>query len=270
MDWILKPTLAEVVSNADVQHLITDDNYRAEQKVDGVRLMIHCHEGKVVGVNRRGEVTNMPVSVGWAFTSFDGEWAFDGELIKDTFWIFDMPRALDVISTQTPYSDRRELLEELWPNLEMPTSVRLLPSLTNGEAKIAAAKRVLESGGEGMMLKRCNAVYSPGKRTRNILKWKFVKDVDCFVMAVGIDGKQNFSIGVVDDETGESIEVSTVSALTGDGPKIQLGDVVTVRYLYASADNRLVQPTKPQLRPDKLPRECLLSQLSYVNKEVLI
>jgi ATP-dependent DNA ligase len=47
-----------------------------------------------------------------------------------------------------------------------------------------------------------------------------------------------------------------------------VGSVVTVRYLYATADDRLYQAKYPVLRTDKEPKECTMDQLVYTNKAV--
>lgn len=267
-DWIIQPALADSADDQTAIRHLSSDEWRCEQKVDGVRLLVHVHQGKVVGINRKGVITLMPPEVANAFVWFDGEWVFDGELVKNTYWVFDMPRALDLVTPSVPYGDRRSLLEQVWDGFEMPACVSLLPSLQDSVSKIKATSALREAGGEGVMLKRTAAPYSPGRRTKDVLKYKFVKDVDCIVMQLGLEGKQNFSVGLVDEETGEIIEVATVSALTGDGPRVEIGNVVTVRYLYASDDRRLVQPTLPRLRDDKSPGECVMGQLKFTTKEV--
>lgn len=272
-DWLVQPALAEPVdSDGQALLLLSKEGWHAEQKLDGVRLLIHVHEGKIIGINRKGAITLIPDKVADAFAWFDGEWVLDGELVKNTYWVFDLVRAMDVVTPAMPYTNRRDVLEQLWPQLLMPDCVQLLRSAREPEDRAALALDLKEARCEGVMLKNGAAPYRAGKRTKDTRKWKYVNDVDCIVMATGIDGKQNLSVGLVVPETGEIIEVATVTALAGDGMKAQVGDVVTVKCLYASEDNRLVQPTKPMLRDDKSPKECLFSQLESIktNKDVLV
>ena len=75
----------------------------------------------------------------------------------------------------------------------------------------------------------------------------------------GINGKDNLLLGVYRD--GEMVEVGKVSALTGDGPRVSIGDVVTVKVLYASAAGKLYLPVTPHLRTDKSRTDCGYEQI---------
>jgi len=109
---------------------------------------------------------------------------------------------------------------------------------------------------EGVVLHEDTRVY----------KYKFVKQVDCFVTGVGLDGKNNLSLSVYNDE-GKEVNVGRISALTGDGKHVTMGDVVQVNCLYATKSLRLYQPTKPIIRKDKLPQECGIQQLKVIVKD---
>lgn len=271
-EWVVRPTLSTPATQAEIERII-GKGWHAEQKIDGERLLVHVHDGKVVPINRSGQTSRSQAGLKEAleaFVWFDGEWCFDGELIGGVYYVFDMPRALQDLFG-LPYSDRRGVLENLWKGLNMPENVKLLPSYTDLTECLGLVERVLNNKGEGIIFKKGAAGYQPGKRTRDSLKWKFVKDIDAVVMETGKDGKSNMVVGLCHDETGEMIEIADVTALAGDGARVETGDVVQVRFLYVSNDNRLVQPTLPRIRTDKTPKECLYSQLDEfkTSKEVL-
>jgi hypothetical protein len=113
-----------------------------------------------------------------------------------------------------------------------------------------------------------SGTYQEGTRSRDVLKWKRVKDLDAVVIDRNRGGKSNFILGLY-NEDGEMVEIGAVSALTGDGPRIEVGSVVSVSYLYCSDDGQLVQPVMPRLRTSKDAWECVTSQLQYTNKELL-
>lgn len=270
-DWLIAPALADTTSTERAVRLLSDPAWLATQKGDGVRLLIICHEGKVYGVNRRGSLVTVPAKIAEPFRHMEGSWAFDGELISNRYYIFDMPRALDLVGLDTPHSTRRKALEDLFPKVGFPDCVQLLPSYSDTEDKLVLAQRLLESNREGVVLKRASSSYVPGKRTSDWLKLKFTKDIDCIVVDKGVDGKSNLALGLM-REDGVVKEIAHASALTGDGMSVGVGDVVTVQFLYVSDDDHLVQPTKPRLRADKKPSECGWDQLEHykVNKEILL
>jgi len=118
---------------------------------------------------------------------------------------------------------------------------------------------------EGLIFRQLDAPYREG-RSKDLIKIKFRHTVDCVVTDLRRDKKANMALGLFDDS--QLVEVAECTALAGDKNRIRIGDVVEVTYLYASADNRLVQPTKPVIRTDKFARECTLDQLVYPNKSV--
>lgn len=270
--WLVSPTLAEPLeSEGEALSLLHKDGWHAEQKLNGVRLVVHVHEGKVIGANRKGTITIIPPKVAEAFLWFDGEWVLDGELVQGTFWVFDLVRAMSVVDLKMPCTNRRDILEELWPKLDMPESVRLLRSERDAQDKINLALGVKEAHGEGLMFKDGSAPYVPGKRTRSTRKWKFWESVDCIVLETWREGKQSMSVGLVDHQTGEIVDVGSVAMTPTNLAKVEHGDIVEVKYLYVENmdEPRLYQPAFLHKREDKSMDECLLSQLKVTSRGVL-
>lgn len=272
-DWLVFPTLADpVASDSLALTILQREDWHAEQKLDGVRLLVHIHDDEVIGVNRKGKITPIPKVVKDAFALIDGEWVFDGELIKGVYWIFDLVRAHDLVTEQTPYSDRRSILEILWPDLQMPASVRLLPSYTDPVECLELAQRLKENDCEGVMLKRGSATYKQGpQRDRNIRKWKFWESVDCIITELWREGKQSMAVALF-DEDGAPVDIGSVTMTPANLAKAKVGQVAEVKYLYVDSpeDPRLYQPAFLRFRDDKDPEECLTTQLKYTNKEVQV
>lgn len=272
---ILRPILAESLS--DLRRLpeyAANDQWLFEQKIDGHRLMVHVDDGKANPVNRAGEPKSTMVTRA-ILAEFErlttGCWAFDGEIVGSTFWIFDMPLACDMVEPSTPYITRRQVLDCFFPGwAPNPAIIRLLPYASEHKAKLELAARLLREGCEGLILKDRDFTYVSGKRSRSLLKAKFVHDIDCEVVELRRGGKDNIVVACYDD-TGRQIELGEVTALAGDGATIKVGDVVCVKYAYAVDPRRprLVQPTLPRIRDDKKGEECLLSQIHFTNKGVM-
>lgn len=265
----LKPMLAESIRPQELADYITDDRFAFEPKLDGHRLLVNITDGNVRFLNRRGESYShsTPRLVAGTLAGVAGRWVLDGELVTGVLYCFDVLVADGVAVTGEAQQTRRVLLEELLGRVG-DESVRLCPSVVSPSAKLELVRFLIDRDGEGVIVKRRDAAYLPGKRTRHLLKAKFEKEADCVVVAVGTDGKDNLTLGLFDQ--GQLVEVGRCTALAGDGARVRPGDVVTVKYLgvYDMAKPRLSQPTLPRLRTDKRPDECLLSQLRPLKRRM--
>ncbi len=269
-DWLVVPMLAEpIASDSLALQILQREDWHKEQKLDGVRLLIHIHDGEVIGVNRKGVVTMVPKAVKDAFAAFDGEWVFDGELIKGVYWIFDLVRAHSLVTPVSEYTDRRNTLDFLWPSLQMPSAVRLLPSYTDPIEGMELAQQLKAHNAEGMIFKRGNAPYI-SQRTQKMRKWKFWESVDCIVTELWREGKQSMGVCLF-DEDGSPVDIGSVTMTPANLGKVKQFDVVEVKYLYVDdpKEPRLYQPSFLRIRDDKDAEECLTSQLKYTNKTVM-
>lgn len=257
----MKPQLAR--STNVVEPYLSSENWGMQQKVDGVRTILEC-DLSVSGLNRRGDPIEVPENVSEALSGVSG-WTFDGEMLKDVYYIFDLLAVPSGPITHWPLIKRYELLNKLTPKLKEP--IHLLPLWI--EDKTIRLSELRKSRAEGVIFKRLNAEYIGGK-TAFFLKHKFINELDCVVLAKNVNDKENISLGVWDGK--DFIEVGKCSALVGDGPSLEINDVVTISCLYVTNSNRLFHATLPRLRNDKLPEECSIGQLDEcrVNKLVAI
>jgi bifunctional non-homologous end joining protein LigD len=188
-----------------------DAGWGVEVKWDGIRAIAYCRPGRVQLQTRNlngvsvqyPEVRRISRALGAHDAVLDGELvAFDEngrpsferlqQRIHNTdenvirrrmkthpvvYVIFDLLYLDGEDLTCEPYTRRRELLE----GLELTGEAWQTPGYSIGQAKelLAASK---EQGLEGVMLKRLDSVYSPGKRTGTWLK---VKNVSRQEMVVG-------------------------------------------------------------------------------------
>jgi bifunctional non-homologous end joining protein LigD len=188
-----------------------DGSWAVEVKWDGVRALAYCQPGRVHLQTRNlndvsaqyPEVKRLTRALGSHDAVLDGELvAFDEngkpsferlqQRIHNTdpnvvrrrmeshpvvYVIFDLLYLDGTDLTCEPYSRRRELLEGLGLSGESWQT----PGHSVGHAKelLAASK---EQGLEGVMLKRLDSVYAPGKRTG---AWLKVKNVSRQEMVIG-------------------------------------------------------------------------------------
>jgi len=136
----------------------------------------------------------------------------DGEIIGETLIAFD---ALDIDGdlTATAYSNRLARLLDLlqaWDNgifgEPMPPRVSVLPCPTwfTTEEKTAGYAQEFDRRGEGVVFRKADAPYRPG-RCRQNYKLKFTKTLTALVTAIHIDkkgrpdpSKQNAALALLD------------------------------------------------------------------------
>lgn len=260
----IRPMLAEVADPATdyVQH----GSWILEEKLDGVRLMLHVENGRAAAINRRGEQTELPASIAADLAVIaGGHFVFDGELIGKELWLFDLVVAGELITTATPFATRRKALETVFAAWA-PVNIRLVASASTPEAKTELMARVVEAGGEGVMAKRINGLYQSGKRTDVVRKIKFWKTADVVVTEINRDGKTNAVVAVYDGD--ELVEIGSVSRHGRRKNGAKVGDVLEVKYLYCTDPDRprLYQPAIMRVRHDKVATECSIDQLEYTTK----
>lgn len=263
----MKPMLA--TPGGDSAHLLcNNDDWIASVKMDGHRLIVVIEGKKVTFLSRTGKPLPVSDELKCAFNfltdiSLDARRiVIDGEYMpkEGRYYVFDLPELTGFVSPETPLDTRLSLIPTLLNG--HPDCIEILPTWETTKDKIDAVGRIKARGGEGLVFKKRSSRYQPNRRSKAWVKLKFVHDVDCVVVDANRNGKTNWALAVNDGT--KWVEVGEVSGLTGDKDLIQIGDVVKVTCLYASEDNRLVQPVSPQRREDKSPLECTLDQLDSI------
>ena len=114
------------------------------------------------------------------------------------------------------------------------------------------------NGGEGIILKRTDAPYSPGKRTFDLMKIKEEVTLDLVVIGMAIgEGKYADTLGslIVSDKSGNHHNVSGMSDPERfdwwDCPAKIIGKVVEVKAMKKLKDGTLREPRFKAVRFDK-------------------
>lgn len=254
-----KPT---EVNKLQLEELLNDDDYVMSQKHDGHRVIIST--APVSAYSKHGERRDIPRRLARAMETVDRHYVFDGELIGSSYLVFDLIEIPQGDIRTRSWEVRQTLLEAIAPAL--PAPVRRVLQFDSPLDKREIFDKCVKSGVEGVIFAKRHAIYRGGKKNRNLLKYKFIKQVDCVVTDKGLDGKDNLELSVY-DEDGTLVEVGRVSALQGDGPKVQINDVVTINCLYATKDLRVFHPNTPRIRTDKPATDCTIDQLQVIIKQ---
>jgi bifunctional non-homologous end joining protein LigD len=295
-----------------------EETYGFEVKWDGIRTVLFCDHGHLYlqGRNfsdftpRYPEVRELARELGARRLVLDGEVvAFDDEgrpsferlqarmhLASDsavrrrmrdtpvTYVIFDLLYLEGHSTMPLPYEDRRQVLEAL----ELEGPAWRTPAYHRGEGT-ALLKATRELGIEGVVAKRLDSPYEPGRRTSGWIKVKNVclQDVVIGGWTPGEGGRSSslgaLAVGVMDDgrlvyvgKVGTGFTERTLAMLGRelgplrrpdspfDGRQPPKGTVFVEPRLVASVEFRewtksgtLRAPSFKGLRPDKDPQDCV-------------
>ena len=258
---------AELLTETTEQHflrMLLDGVYGFQEKHNGHRLTICKQNGILRPFNREGEPSSKPLHphVKSALLNHPlSTFVLDGELVKNTCHVFDVLYLddEDLIHHAYEYREARyhSEFEDYSPYIQ-PVKTARTP-----QEKRVLWDAVLAHHGEGIVSKNMNAPYRQG-RTDTHWKLKFWKTCDVVVMGKNPDDKDSVEIGLY-DERGNLHRVSGCSLRNKFRPKV--GSVLEVRFLYATKERHIVQPTLMSIRLDKPAKACKLSQLEpYINK----
>lgn len=267
----MKPMLSQVLpTHRTPQSLIDDPDWIIQQKLDGERLLVEIKDRECVGFNRQGIATHVPTHIAAEFDNkgFSTPWTFDGEIVGDKYYLFDCLKAAEQVNTRTPAGRRFDLLKGLFKYWH-PTNVAIIPYAEGKFDKVEFFDKCFVNHAEGVVFKHTQGTYTPGARTMASYKHKFVETADVVVSELNREGhEQGISIQLF-DSSGEPVHVGGCKIPAEAVGRLQIGDVIEVKYLYASENDKLVQPTWVRPRFDKTANECKTSQLKHTSKEVI-
>jgi len=271
-DTGVRPMLLNPVDPAQLDGLLHDPNWCAQEKYDGERRMVVIDDGKVTATNRRGLAVPMAAELhaGLEACTFTGRTILDGEDLGDRYVIFDVLCLNGDDLTHMPYRDRLTSLGHVAKHVTQGfkaannyvSGLAFAPAAMGTSEKCALLDIVRLEGGEGIVFKRLDSTYEAGRPSSggNALKHKLVET--CTVrVASHKAGKRSVGLELM-DANGEWVGVGNVTVPANqDIPAIQAK--VEVRYLYAYEGGSLFQPVLLGERTDMSDADCTLSQLKF-------
>lgn len=255
------PQLLNAIEEADVNRLLSDDDYCAQEKFDGRHLLIRKQDEHIEGINKKGLLVGLPETVSNDIRNLPGSFIPDGESVGDDYHTFDLLELNGENLRPLPYRTRLASLVNLLLSGSKHRHVKLAETAFTTQQKIELWQRLRRENREGIVFKRLDASYTPGKPNSGgpQLKFKFVASLSAIVAKVNI--RRSVEISLLKGRSLISCGNVTIPA-NQDIPKV--GAVVEVRYLYAHRESHaLYQPVYLGPRDDVEPGECLASQLKY-------
>lgn len=246
------PQLLNAIGDDELEAVLGNDAFAAQEKHDGHRVMISKEGATVQGINRLGLTIALPKPVADAVSRIPGDIVLDGELVGAAYHAFDVP-------SKQPYHQRLLTLEQAVSRCGHP--VFLVSTKQGEQAKRSLLAEVKARRGEGIVLKRLDAPYTPGRPNSGGPQLKYKLTTTASVIVLGVkDGKRSVELGILDGGAVRDLGNVTIPANQAI-PKAD--DVVEVEYLYAYPGGGLCQPVFLGPRSD-IPREdCVAQQLKF-------
>lgn len=256
------PQLLNPVEESEIQALFGDDEYCAQEKFDGRHLLTRKQNECVEGINKKGLIVGLPETVANELHAMAGNFILDGESVGDDYHVFDLLEYNGEDLRLLPYRKRFSKLAGmlLFARSEY-VYIKLVKNAFKDWQKAELWERLQEENREGIVFKRLDAPYVPGKPSRGgpQLKFKFVATVSAVVAKINTQRSVEVSLF-----QGRSLVSCGNVTIPANHHIPQVGTVVEVRYLYAYRESlALYQPVYLGPRDDVDPGECLVAQLKY-------
>lgn len=251
--------LLNFIEEAEAERLIKDDDWWAQEKYDGKRMLLRKADA-VTAINRHGRSVGAPDAIITCAGSVDRAYLVDGEAVGEILFVFDLLEIDRTDIRSQPYHQRLSQLE----SLGFGGAIVLAETAKTPEAKQQFYDRLTTSGGEGIVFKQHAAPYTAGRPNSGGTQVKFKFYATASVVVTQINVKRSVAVAVLDGE--QSVEVGNVTIPPNkDVPPMNA--VIEVRYLYAYQGGSLYQPTYLGVRDDLRVEACVIAQLKY-KKEI--
>lgn len=244
VDSGLRPMLLTPDDEANAEQYLTNDDWCAQEKMNGKRIMLRIKGKSVTGVNRRGLECPIPTALQKAFGGLAVPYDLDGELIGETYHVFDvLSEGGGDYGAKNVYGTRIVGAEYLVSTVNNKL-VRLVPAIVGTPNKRDLYEKLKSGRKEGIVFKKLHGFYAPGKvetvSKSFAVKVKFYTE-GSFLVLDWNKGTSSVQVAALDGKKPVSVGNVTVAAKYAD--QISKGDVVRVKYLYATSGDQLYQPS---------------------------
>ena len=254
-DMGIRCQLLNFIEESEATRLINDDNWWAQEKYDGKRMLIIKTEA-ITAINRQGLSIGAPDDILKSAGNVKQTYLVDGEAVGEKLFAFDLLEISGNDIRQIPYSQRLLHLE----SLELKGSIVVAETARTKKEKQQLYDRLKSSEVEGIVFKKHSASYTAGRPNSggNQVKCKFYDTAS--VIVTGINAKRSVAIAVISGK----MQVGVGNVTIPPNKEIPaVNSIIEVRYLYAYKGGNLYQPTYISIRDDVSFEDCSISQLKY-------
>ena len=263
-----RPQLLTAVDRETALRLARQPNIGIQEKKNGERLLTETVGNFVAGGNKKGLITSVPLAVADDILRF-GDTEFDGEKIGATYHVFDLLSHRGVDFRQLGFVERYQRLAALFAECGGDSgAVKLVPLVTDLDAKLRFIAELECGGKEGFVLKDLDAPYEPGEGTTQ-RKFQFRVSASFIAGATNPSGRRSVQLFVLRGD-GSRRDLGFVT-VPGSAQLPRPGEIVSVQYLYVHAGpaGKLHQAVFEGIRPpgDADENDCLEAKLKVVAGE---
>ncbi len=259
----VQPQLLNFIEEAEALALLQDDNWWAQEKFDGKRMLLRKAAAQsptepptVSAINRSGITIGAPDAILQRAGNVAHSFLLDGEAVGERLFAFDLLEFQDQDIRSVPYSQRLAHLA----SLGLDGAIVVIPTAKTADEKRQLYHTLQTDGVEGIVFKKQDAPYSAGRPNSggNQRKYKFYDTAS--VIVTKINDKSSIAVAVYEGDKLVNVGNVTIPPnKTMPAPNA----VVEVRYLYAYPGGSLYQPTYLGVRDDIGADDCRIDQLKY-------
>ena len=256
----LLPQLLNAVEEAAVTALLNDPKWCAQEKFDGRRVLLRKSGSDLTASNRKGLAIGLGSALADTLELFPGSCVLDGECVGDNYHAFDLLELDSRDLRLLPYERRLAELLNLLASVQQ-RNIRYAPTAFTAREKRDALDTFRREHREGIVFKRLDAPYTPGRPNSGgtQLKHKFVATLSAVVATV--NAQRSVELKLIGRDGWLSVGNVTIPP---NHPVPKVGTVVEARYLYAFPESSaLYQPVYLGVRSDVDAAECMTAQLKF-------
>ncbi|HMJ91504.1 MAG TPA: WGR domain-containing protein [Candidatus Acidoferrum sp.] len=254
------PQLLNPIDESELERLISDDHWCAQEKFDGKRILLKKANAAIHGINRKGLLVGLPSPIVVAAHTFGGDFILDGESVGEHLHVFDLLSLNEEDLRALPFQARATALFDLLHSLPQK-HLQNARTAWRADQKRQLLITLRGENKEGIVFKHIDAPYVPGRPNSGgtQLKHKFCATLSAVVGA--INAKRSIEVQLFDGK--RWVTAGNVTIPANHSVPAQ-GQVVEVRYLYAFKESGcLYQPVYLGVRSDVLATECVTAQLKF-------
>ncbi len=248
--------LLNEVEESELERLLTDDAWGAQEKMDGRRQVVKGTVADIVAINRKGLMVAPADSVASAASTLKRDsFTIDGEAVGDVLYAFDMLQDGPVDCRSEGFFKRYIRLMKALTGVT--GAIKLVKLHEGTAAKRALLQQLKQRQAEGIVFKLLTAPYTAGRPNAggSALKFKFCATASFIVSKV--NAKRSVELKLVDNTVVGNVTIPANKEIP------RAGDIVEVRYLYCFRGGSLFQPVYLGERDDISVRECTVAQLKF-------
>src|ERR1035441_5813507 len=256
----LLPQLLNRIDEQEVKRLLKDPAWCAQEKFDGRRVLVRKAGAEIHGVNRKGLLIGLPSPIVVGAHKIGSDFILDGECVGDVLYAFDLLECEGEDYRPKPYQHRFVKLSNL---LTRPgiTHIEFVETATDLASKERLFRQLQTGKKEGVVFKRLNAPYTPGRPNSGGTQRKHKFYATCSAVVSKVNDKRSVELQLLHRKSWILVGNVTIPA---NFSVPAAAEVVEIRYLYAFREsNALYQPVYLASRKDVEQHECVLSQLKY-------